>query len=115
MSKPEAAGSSPKKRPQEGTPRNKARGKETFVFCVNRERAKAAKIAMVDAALVDLPVEVRGAKHEDAGDLANPNEQAGHIPPEVMARGILAKGGCRTPVDKGGSNEKKAGGGVSEP
>jgi hypothetical protein len=85
VSEPEAAGSMPKKRPQEGTPRKKAQGEGTFVFCVNNERAKAAKIAMVDAAHVDLPVAVRGAKHEDVGDLADPNKQAGHSPPVVMA------------------------------
>jgi hypothetical protein len=69
---------------------------------------------MVDAAHVDLPVAVRGAKRKDAGDLADPNEQAGHIPTEAMARGILAKGGRGTPVDEGGSNEEKGSGGVSE-
>ena len=70
---------------------------------------------MVDATHVDLPIAVRGAKCKDAGNLANPNEQAGHIPPEATAHGILAKGGCGTPVDEGGSNEEKAGGGVSKP
>jgi hypothetical protein len=70
---------------------------------------------MVDAAHVDLPVAVRGAKHEDAGDLADPNKQAGHSPPEATARRILAKGGRGMPVDEGRSNKEKAGGGVSEP
>jgi hypothetical protein len=115
VSEPEAAGSTPKKWPQEGTPRKKARGKETFVFRVNRKKAKAAKIAMVDAAHVDLPVAVRGAKRGDAGDLADPNDQAGHSPPEATACGILAKGGCGTPVNEGGSNKEKAGGSVSKP
>ncbi len=106
MSKPEGAGSTPKKRPQEGTPWKKARGEGTFVFRSDHERAKAAKIAMVDATHVDLPVVVRGAKHKDAGDLADPNKQAGHSPPEATARGILAKGGRETPVNEGGSNEE---------
>jgi hypothetical protein len=33
---------------------------------------------MVDAARVDLPAAVRGTKCEDAGNLADPNKQAGH-------------------------------------
>ncbi len=115
MSKPEAAGSTPKKRPQEGTPRKKAQGEGTFVFRVNPKRAKAAKIAMVDAARIDLPVAVRGGKWEDAGDLANTNKQAGHSPLEATARGILAKSGRWRPVDESGSNEEKAGGSVSKP
>jgi hypothetical protein len=106
VSEPEAAGSTPKKRPQEGTPRKKVRGEGTFVFRVDRKRANAAKIAMVDAARVDLPVAVRGAKREDAGDLANPNEQAGHSPPEATAHGILAKSGHGTSVNEGGSNKE---------
>ena len=61
---------------------------------------------MVDAAHVDLPVVVRGAKREDAGDLADPNEQACHSLPEGMARRILAKGGRGMPVDEGGSNKE---------
>jgi hypothetical protein len=101
VSKPEAAGSTPKKRPREGTPRKKAQGKGTFVFRIHRKRAKAAKIPMVDAAYVDLPVVVRGAKHEDTGNLADSNKQAGHSPPEATACRILAKGGRGTPVDDG--------------
>ncbi len=75
----------------------------------------AEKIAIVDAAHVDLPVMVRGAKCEDASNLADPNKQAGHSPPEATARGILTK--CRrgTLVNKGGSNKEKASGGVSKP
>jgi hypothetical protein len=106
VSKPEAVGSAPKKRPHEGTPRKKARGEGTFVFRVDRERAKAAKIAMVDAAHVDLPVMVRGAKCKDAGNLAYPNEQAGHSPLEATACGILAKSGRGMPVYEGGSNKE---------
>ncbi len=106
MSKPEAAGSTPKKWPQEGTPQKKAQGEGTFLLCVDRKRAKAVKIAMVDAAHVDLPVTVRSTKREDTGNLANPNKQAGHSPPEVTARRILAKGGRRTPVIEGKLNKK---------
>jgi hypothetical protein len=106
MSKPEAVGSMPRKGPQEGTPQKKLRGKDTFVFRVDRERAKAAKIVMLDVAHVDLPVAVRGAKREDAGDLANQTKQVGHSPPETMARGFCTKGGRRTPINKGGSNEE---------
>jgi hypothetical protein len=106
VSKPEAAGSTPKKQPQEGTPRKKAQDEGTFVFRVDRKRAKAAKIAMVDAARVDLPVAVRGAKCKDVDNLADPNEQAGHSPPEATARGILPKSGRGTPVDEGGSNKE---------
>jgi hypothetical protein len=54
VSELEAAGSMPKKWPQEGTPQKKARGNETFVFRVDHERTKAAKIKMVDTAHVDL-------------------------------------------------------------
>ena len=52
-SKPEAAGSMPRKRPQEGTPRKKAQGGEgTFVFHINRKRVNAAKITMAGAAVL---------------------------------------------------------------
>jgi hypothetical protein len=46
VSEPEAAGSTPRKRPQEGTPRKKAQGgKGTFFFRVDHKRERAAKIA----------------------------------------------------------------------
>jgi hypothetical protein len=61
---------------------------------------------MVDATRVNLLVAVRGAKCEDAGNLADLNEQAGHSPPEATAHGILAKSRRRTPVDKGRSNKE---------
>jgi hypothetical protein len=96
----------PKKQPQGGTPWKKAPGEGTFVFRIDCKRAKAAKIAMVVATHVDLPVAVRGAKCEDTGNQAGPNEQAGHSLPEATARGILAKGGRGTPVDEGGSNKE---------
>jgi hypothetical protein len=89
VSKPEAAGSTPKKRPQEGTPRKKPRGEGTFVFRVDHKRARAAKIAMVDATHVDLPVVVRGTKCKYAGNLANPKSRPATVP-----------------VDEGGSNEE---------
>jgi hypothetical protein len=61
---------------------------------------------MVDATRVDLPDAVRGTKREGAGDLADPNEQAGHSLPEATARGILAKSWRGTPINEGGSNKE---------
>jgi hypothetical protein len=52
------------------------------------------------------PTLTSSAKREDVGDLANPNEQAGHSPPEATACRILAKGGHRTPVNEGGLNKE---------
>jgi hypothetical protein len=103
---PEAASSTPRIRPQEGTLRKKEQGEGTFVFRINCKRAKAANILMVDATHVDLPVTVRGTKCEDAGDLANPNKQADHSPSEATTHGILAKGRRGIPFDKNGSNEE---------
>jgi hypothetical protein len=62
---------------------------------------------MVDTAHVELQVTVVGAKREDADDLANPNKQAGHSPPEARAHKLLAEDRHRRPVNKGGSSEEK--------
>ncbi len=92
VSKPEAVSGMPRNRPQEGTPPKKVQGEDTFVFHIDHERTKAAKIAMLNAAHVNLLVGVRGAKRKDAGDLANPT---------ALARVFRAMNRCETLLDGG--------------